>query len=201
MLFLLDFVFVATSIVVFSIVIIALAFGLIAARKQLVPQGAVKIIINGDTENPMEAEPGTTLLTTLSAKSIFLPSACGGGGTCAMCKCQVDEGGGDVLPTEMNHLSRKEARENWRLACQVKVRSDMEIRVPEEIFGIKKWECEVVSNDNVATFIKEFVVKLPEGEHLDFEPGGYIQIDVPKVTVNFGSDIDVEEQYREDWDK
>ncbi|MEO1437113.1 MAG: NADH:ubiquinone reductase (Na(+)-transporting) subunit F [Bacteroidota bacterium] len=201
MLLAVNIAFVGISIVVFSIVIIALAFGLIAARKQLVPQGAVKIIINGDTENPMMAEPGSTLLTTLSAKSIFLPSACGGGGTCAMCKCQVDDGGGDVLPTEMNHLSRKEARENWRLACQVKVRQDMEIRVPEEIFGIKKWDCEVVSNDNVATFIKEFVVKLPEGEHLDFEPGGYIQIDVPKVAVNFGTDIDVEDQYREDWDK
>ncbi|MEM6722575.1 MAG: NADH:ubiquinone reductase (Na(+)-transporting) subunit F [Bacteroidota bacterium] len=201
MLFAIDILVIGISIVVFSIVIIALAFGLIAARKQLVPQGAVKIIINGDTENPMMAEPGSTLLTTLSAKSIFLPSACGGGGTCAMCKCQVDDGGGDVLPTEMNHLSRKEARENWRLACQVKVRQDMEIRVPEEIFGIKKWECEVVSNDNVATFIKEFVVKLPEGEHLDFEPGGYIQIDVPKLAVNFGTDIEVEDQYREDWDK
>ena len=137
----------------------------------------------------------------LSERSIFLPSACGGGGTCAMCKCQVDDGGGDVLPTEMNHLTRKEAGDNWRLACQVKVRGDMEIRVPEEIFGIKKWECEVVSNDNVATFIKEFVVRLPDGETLDFESGGYVQIDVPKVTIDYGKDIAVQEEYRQDWDK
>ncbi|MEM7105578.1 MAG: NADH:ubiquinone reductase (Na(+)-transporting) subunit F [Bacteroidota bacterium] len=195
-----DFVLILSAIIMFGAVILFLSFGLIAARKRLVPQGAVKIVINGDEDNPMEAEPGTTLLTTLSNKNIFLPSACGGGGTCAMCKCQVDTGGGDVLPTEMNHLTRKEAAENWRLACQVKVREDMTIRVPEEIFGIKKWECEVVSNRNVATFIKEFVVKLPEGEILEFESGGYIQIDVPEITVDF-KDIKVEEEYRGDWDK
>lgn len=188
------------AVIVFTVVITLLAIGLIYARKQLVPQGDVKIIVNGDTENPIITTPGASLLSALSDKSLFLPSACGGGGTCAMCKCQVDAGGGDVLPTEMNHLTRKEAGENWRLACQVKVRSDMEIRIPEEIFGIKKWECEVVSNENVATFIKEFVVRLPEGEVLDFESGGYIQIDVPKVTVNFGTDIDVQPEYREDWD-
>lgn len=188
------------AVIVFTVVISLLAIGLIYARKQLVPQGDVKIIVNGDTENPIVTSPGTSLLSALSDRSLFLPSACGGGGTCAMCKCQVDAGGGDVLPTEMNHLTRKEAGENWRLACQVKVRSDMEIRIPEEIFGIKKWECTVVSNDNVATFIKEFVVRLPEGETLEFESGGYIQIDVPKVTVNFGKDIDVQPEYREDWD-
>ncbi len=189
------------AVLVFSAVILALAFGLMSARKQLVPQGDVSIIVNGESNEPIKVSPGGTLLSALSDQNVFLPSACGGGGTCAMCKCQVDVGGGDVLPTEMNHLSRKEARDNWRLACQVKVRNDMEIRVPEEIFGIKKWECEVVSNDNVATFIKEFVVKLPEGETLHFESGGYIQIDVPKVTVNYGADIDVQPEYREDWDK
>ncbi|MFK8105215.1 MAG: NADH:ubiquinone reductase (Na(+)-transporting) subunit F [Saprospiraceae bacterium] len=194
---------------VFTLVILALAFMLIFARKKLVPQGDVKIIVNGDEENPLIAQPGSSLLTVLSEKSIFLPSACGGGGTCAMCECHIDEGGGDVLPTEMNHLTRKEAAENKRLSCQVKVRGDMRIRIPEEIFGIKKWECEVVSNYNVASFIKEFVVKLPEGETLDFESGGYIQIDVPVITVDF-KDMDIaplpndpagEDKYKSEWDK
>lgn len=173
------------GVVVFSVVIILLSFMLIAARKRLVPQGDVKIVVNGDEDNPILVQPGSNLLSALSEKNIFLPSACGGGGTCAMCECHVDSGGGDVLPTEMNHLTRREAAENKRLACQVKVRQDMVIRVPEEVFGIKKWECEVVSNYNVATFIKEFIVRLPEGETLDFESGGYIQIDVPKVEVDF----------------
>jgi Na+-transporting NADH:ubiquinone oxidoreductase subunit F len=197
------------AVLVFSVVILALSFMLIFARKQLVPQGDVKIIINGDEENPMLVQPGTSLLSALSDKSIFLPSACGGGGTCAMCECHVDEGGGDVLPTEMNHLTRREVAEHKRLACQVKVRQDMRIRVPEEVFGIKKWDCEVVSNYNVATFIKEFVVKLPEGETLDFESGGYIQIDVPKITVDFKEfdisphpeDASNPEKFKEDWDK
>jgi Na+-transporting NADH:ubiquinone oxidoreductase subunit F len=136
----------------------------------------------------------------LSTQNIFLPSACGGGGTCAMCKCQVLEGGGDILPTEMGYFTRSEVAEKWRLACQVKVRQDMKIKVPEEVFGIKKWECEVVGNDNVATYIKEFVVKLPEGEHLDFESGGYIQIDVPATRVKF-KDMVIDERFHEDWDK
>lgn len=145
--------------------------------------------------------PGSTLLSTLSAQKIFLPSACGGGGTCAMCKCRVLDGGGSILPTEVGYFTRKEQMNNWRLGCQVKVREDMKIEIPAEIFGIKKWECEVVSNHNVATFIKEFVVKLPEGETLDFRSGGYIQIDVPPVEVDFGKDIEIEDEYREDWDK
>ena len=194
---------------VFSFVILALSFMLIFARRRLVPQGDVKIIVNGDEENPLIVQPGATLLSALSDKSVFLPSACGGGGTCAMCECHVDEGGGDVLPTEMNHLTRKEAAENKRLACQVKVREDMKIRIPEEIFGIKKWECEVVSNYNVASFIKEFVVKLPEGEVLDFESGGYIQIDVPVITVDY-KNMDIaplpndpagKDKYQSEWDK
>lgn len=192
--------FILLSILVFSSVILLLSFMLIYARKQLVPQGEVKIIVNGDTENPLMVQPGGTLLGALSEKSVFLPSACGGGGTCAMCECHVLEGGGDVLPTEMNHLTRREAAEHKRLACQVKVRQDMKIEIPEEIFGIKKWECEVVSNDNVATFIKEFVVRLPEGETLDFQSGGYVQIDVPKITVDF-KDIQVQDEYHPDWDK
>ena len=147
------------AVLVFTLVILALSFLLIAVRRRLVPQGDVKIIINGDEQNPLLVQPGSSLLSALSDKNIFLPSACGGGGTCAMCECHVDEGGGDVLPTELNHLTRREVSEHKRLACQVKVRQDMRIRVPEEIFGIKKWECEVVSNYNVATFIQEFVVK------------------------------------------
>ncbi len=197
------------SVLVFCLVILALSFMLIFARKRLVPQGDVKIVINGDEENPLLVQPGASLLSALSEKSIFLPSACGGGGTCAMCECHIDEGGGDVLPTELNHLTRREVAEKKRLACQVKVRQDMHIRIPEEIFGIKKWECEVVSNYNVATFIKEFVVKLPEGETLEFESGGYIQIDVPVITVDYKNmDItahpefhDDPEKFRAEWDQ
>lgn len=191
-----------TAIIIFSAVILALSFMLIYANKKLVPQGDVSIIINGDVDNPLKVKPGSSLLSALSDTNIFLPSACGGGGTCAMCECHVDSGGGDVLPTEMNHLTRKEAAENKRLACQVKVRENMEIRVPEEVFGIKKWECEVISNHNVASFIKEFVVRLPEGESLEFESGGYIQIDVPEITVNFKDmDITAHPEYHDDPNK
>ncbi len=197
------------SVLVFSAVILALSVMLIFARKSLVPQGDVKIIVNGDTENPMVVQPGSTLLSALSDQNVFLPSACGGGGTCAMCECHVDSGGGEILPTELNHISKKEAAEGMRLSCQVKVREDMEIRIPQEIFGIKKWECEVISNYNVATFIKEFIVKLPEGETLDFEAGGYIQVDVPPTTVDF-KDMDITahpkyhdspDKFQKDWDK
>ncbi|MBT8218648.1 MAG: NADH:ubiquinone reductase (Na(+)-transporting) subunit F [Bacteroidia bacterium] len=204
-----DFTSMIYAVLVFVLLILMLSMMLIYARKQLVSQEDVKIIINGDDSNPLTIKPGASLLTALSSRNIFLPSACGGGGTCAMCECHVDSGGGDVLPTELNHLSRKEVAERMRLACQVKVREDMEIRVPEEIFGIKKWECEVVSNYNVATFIKEFVVKLPEGQTLDFESGGYIQIDVPKLEVEF-QNMDIAplpddpagvDKYRSEWDK
>ncbi len=187
------------SVIFFLVVIILLVGLLLFARKKLTPQGKVKITINEEKE--LEVAPGSTLLSTLSTNQIFLPSACGGGGTCAMCKCQVFEGGGSILPTEKGYFSRKEQQTNWRLGCQVKVREDMKIGVPPEVFGIKKWECEVISNHNVATFIKEFVVKLPAGENLDFKSGGYIQIDVPKIEVDFGKDIEVEEEYRDEWDK
>lgn len=198
-----------TSIVAFTFIILLLVFILLFAQSKLVASGDVKIIINGDEKNPLVASAGSTLLSTLSGKKIFLPSACGGGGTCAMCKCTIEEGGGEVLPTEEGHLSRAEKQNKVRLSCQVKVKNDMKIRIPEEIFGIKKWECEVVSNYNVSTFIKEFKVKLPEGETLDFEPGGYIQIDVPQVVVHF-KDMDItphpelghpEDVYQSDWDK
>ena len=197
------------AILAFLVIILGLTGILLFAKSKLVPSGNVNIVVNGDTGSPLEAAPGSNLLTALSSRSIFLPSACGGGGTCAMCKCQVMTGGGDVLPTEMNHLTRKEAADHWRLACQVKIREDMEIHVEEEIFGIKKWECEVVSNYNVASFIKEFVVKLPEGEDMDFEAGGYIQIDVPEITVDY-KDIDITahpglgkkpDEFQSEWDK
>ncbi|MCK4570127.1 MAG: NADH:ubiquinone reductase (Na(+)-transporting) subunit F [Bacteroidales bacterium] len=186
------------SIIIFLLVIMFLVAMLLYARKKLTPQGEVTLTIND--EKKLVVNPGLTVLSTLAAEKIYLPSACGGGGTCAMCKCQVLEGGGSILPTEVGYFTRKEAQNHWRLGCQVKVKEDMSIAIPPEIFGIKKWECEVVSNHNVATFIKEFVVKLPEGETLDFKSGGYIQIDVPKCVVDYKS-IDIDEEYREDWDK
>jgi Na+-transporting NADH:ubiquinone oxidoreductase subunit F len=189
---------IGVSIAIFLIIILSLVGLLLFVRKKLTPQGKVKLTINEEKE--MEVDPGSTLLSTLSNQGIYLPSACGGGGTCAMCKCQVMEGGGSILPTEVGYFTRKEQMNNWRLGCQVKIREDMKINVPPEIFGIKKWECEVISNHNVATFIKEFVVKLPEGENLDFKSGGYIQIDVPQCEVDF-KDMEVEEEYRDEWDK
>jgi Na+-transporting NADH:ubiquinone oxidoreductase subunit F len=190
---------VGISIAVFLLVILLLVGILLYARKRLSPQGEVKIDINNG-EMELVVDPGSTLLSTLSNSGIFLPSACGGGGTCAMCRCQVLDGGGSILPTETGYFTRREQAENWRLGCQVKVRQDLKIEVPQEVLGIKKWECEVVSNKNVATFIKEFVVRLPKGETLDFQSGGYIQIDVPKYEMKF-SDIEVEEKFRDEWDK
>ncbi|MDX2305794.1 MAG: NADH:ubiquinone reductase (Na(+)-transporting) subunit F [Microscillaceae bacterium] len=196
------------GILAFTIVILFLVVLLLFARSKLVQTGPVRIIINGDEANAKVVPAGSSLLSTLANESMFLPSACGGGGTCAMCKCVIEDGGGDILPTEVGQLSRQEKKDKVRLACQVKVKQDMRIRVPEEIFGIKKWECEVVSNYNVATFIKEFVVKLPEGETLEFESGGYIQIDVPVIEVDFKdfniaphpSDPGGPDKFKEDWD-
>ena len=186
------------SIAIFLAVIILLVGILVYARKKLMPQGKVNITIN--EEKQLVVDPGSTLLSTLANHEIYLPSACGGAGTCAMCKCQVLEGGGSILPTEVGYFTRKEQMSNWRLGCQVKVREDLKIHVHPEIFGIKKWECEVVSNKNVATFIKEFVVRLPKGENLDFKSGGYIQIDVPTIEVDF-KDMEISEKYRGEWDK
>lgn len=185
--------------IAFLIVIIALVLMLLYAKSKLTQSGPVKITINDEKE--IETTAGSSLLSTLSGNKIFLPSACGGGGSCGMCKCQVVEGGGEILPTEVGFFTRKQIQQNWRLGCQVKVRNDMKIHVPEEVLGIKKWECEVVSNRNLATFIKEFKVKLPEGEQLHFRSGGYIQIDVPKCEVDFSKDIFVEEEFRDEWDK
>jgi Na+-transporting NADH:ubiquinone oxidoreductase subunit F len=185
------------SIIVFLLIILFLVSILLFAKDKLTPKGKVNLHIN-DLE--MEVSPGSNLLSTLSVNEIFLPSACGGSGTCGMCKCQITEGGGSILPTETGFFTRKEQQNHWRLACQVKIREDMTVKVPESVMGIKKWECEVVSNRNVATFIKEFVVRLPEGEFMDFAPGGYVQIDVPKYETSF-KDFQIEEHFREDWDQ
>lgn len=194
-----QFTVVLTSVLVFLFVIFLLVALLLYAKKKLTPSGSVKININ-DGHLEIDTEPGNTLLTTLGNNKILLPSACGGGGTCGMCRCQVIDGGGSILPTETGFFTRKEQNENWRLGCQVKVRQDMKIEVPHEVLGVKKWECEVVSNKNVATFIKEFVVKLPQGEILDFKSGGYIQIDVPKIEVDF-RDIEVQKEFLDEWEK
>jgi len=189
---------ISLSVAFFLVIMMILVGVLLYARAKLVPSGPVALTIN--QEKTLTVESGSTLLTTLMQQGIYLPSACGGGGTCAMCKCQIIDGAGEILPTEVGYFSRKEIQDKWRLSCQVKVRGDLNISVPAEIFGIKKWECEVISNRNVATYIKEFVVRLPEGESMNFQPGGYIQIDVPAIKVDF-KDFDVEEKFRPDWDK
>ncbi|MBO7653092.1 MAG: NADH:ubiquinone reductase (Na(+)-transporting) subunit F [Bacteroidales bacterium] len=188
-----------SAIAVFLVVMVALVAILLFAKKKLTPQSKVKITIND--KDTLEVDTGNSLMLTLKEHNIHLPSACGGGGSCGMCKCRVVQGGNGILPTETGFFTRKEQQNFWRLACQVKVRNDMKLVIPEDIMGIKKMECEVVSNRNVATFIKEFVVKLPEGETLNFKSGSYIQIDVPQVTVDYSKDIEVEEEFKEDWDK
>jgi len=187
------------AVIVFVIVTLILVALLLFIKTKLTPSGTVKININ-EGSKIVEVTPGGNLLSTLAEQKIFLPSACGGKGACGQCKCRVTEGGGEILPTEVGFFNRKQIAANWRLGCQVKIKQDMSIEVPASALSVRKWECEVVSNHNVATFIKEFVVKLPEGEHLNFQSGGYIQIDVPAVTVDY-KDIDVDEQYQEDWEK
>jgi Na+-transporting NADH:ubiquinone oxidoreductase subunit F len=185
---------------VFVIVIVSLVAVLMVAKSRLVNSANVRIVINGDEANAILAPAGSTLLNTLSAQKIFIPSACGGGGTCGVCKVHIHEGGGAMLPTEEGHISRGEAREGCRLSCQVKVKNDMEIEVEPEIFSVQKWTCKVRSNHNVATFIKELVLELPEGESVPFRAGGYIQIDCPPHVANY-EDFEIEEEYRGDWDK
>ena len=189
-----------TSVIVFSAVILLLVLILTFAESKLLPQGAVKILINQNEDKSPTVNPGGTLLSALSAESIFIPSACGGGGTCAQCICQVHSGGGQILTTELNHISRKDAKDDWRLACQVKVRENMEITVPDKIFSIQEWECTVRSNENVATFIKELVLELPSGDNLNFQAGGFIQINIPEYELDF-KEFDIEDEYHEDWDK
>lgn len=186
------------AVVIFLILTLLLVAILLLAKAKLTPSGELKIRINGEREVITSA--GSTLLSSLAANKIFLPSACGGGGSCGMCRCQVEEGGGEILPTEVGFFTRKQIKDHYRLACQVKVKNDLEIKIPQSILGIKKWECEVVSNNNVASFIKEFVVRLPEGETLNFQPGSYIQIDVPKYDIKF-ADMDIDDKYRDEWDK
>jgi Na+-transporting NADH:ubiquinone oxidoreductase subunit F len=186
------------SITVFLGITLLLVTMLLYAKSKLTAGGTVMIKIND--EKDIEVPPGSSLLATLSQEKLYLPSACGGGGTCGLCRCQITNGGGSILPTELGFFNRRQVHDHWRLGCQVKVREDLEIHVPEEVLGIKKWECEVVSNHNVASFIKEFVVKLPPGEILHFKSGGYVQIDVPEYEMSF-KDIDVEEQFRDEWDK
>ncbi|MCR9141521.1 MAG: NADH:ubiquinone reductase (Na(+)-transporting) subunit F [bacterium] len=188
------------SIAVFSGIIMFLVLIITTAEKRLVPQGEVTININDDKDKALSVPAGGTLLTALSNQGLYLPSACGGGGTCAMCKCQIFDGAGDILPTEAGHFTRKEVKENWRLSCQVKVKADMDIAVPEEILSIQKFTCTVRSNDNVATFIKELVLDIDDGLELPFEAGGYIQIYVPPYDINFKT-FEVQEEYRGDWDK
>lgn len=185
------------SLAVFAGIILTLVVILEVAKRQLVPQGDITITVNGEKE--LKVKPGGTLLGTLAAERFFLPSACGGGGTCAQCKCQVLEGGGDVLPTETGQLTLRERKENWRLGCQVKVKQDMKIQVPEEIFGIQKFRCKVRSNDNVATFIKELVLEIQDDKWLDFEAGGYIQIDIPKYKLSF-REFDIGDRFKDAWD-
>ena len=188
------------GVVMFSVVILSLVGILMAARRRLVATGDVKILINDDPDKALTTNAGSTLLNTLSDNKIFIPSACGGQGTCGVCKVHVYEGGGALLPTETSHVSRGEAREGVRLSCQVKVKEDMKIGLEEEVFGVRKWECTVRSNHNVATFIKELILELPEGEEVPFRAGGYIQIECPPHVVNY-EDFEVEEKFREDWDK
>lgn len=186
------------AIGMFTAIVLALVLIILAARARLVSSGDVDILING--ERTITVPAGDKLLQTLASYDIFIPSACGGGGTCAQCSCIVNSGGGGMLPTEESHFTRREANEGWRLSCQVNVKQDMEITVPEEVFGVKKWECVVESNPNVATFIKELTLTLPEGEDVNFRAGGYVQLECPPHTVHY-KDFDIQEEFHEDWDK
>ena len=177
-----------TSVVVFLLIILFFVALLLFVRAKLMPKGDVVINING--ERDVTVKPGGSLLSTLAAQKIFLPSACGGKGSCGQCRCRVPEGGGEILPTEKGFFTRKQIQDNWRLGCQVKVKENMKIIVPESVLGVKEWECTVISNKNVATFIKEFIVQLPEGEHMDFVPGSYAQIKIPAYSMDYDKDID-----------
>src|SRR5210317_616434 len=188
------------GVVMFTVVVLALVAVILAARAKMVSSGDVTIEINGDPEKTITVPAGGKLLQTLADKGVFLASACGGGGTCAQCKCEVHEGGGSMLPTEESHFTMREAKEGWRLSCQAAVKQDMKIQVPDEVFGVKQWECTVESNPNVATFIKELTLRLPEGENVDFRAGGYVQLECPPHEVHY-KDFDIEEEYHPDWDK
>ncbi len=188
------------GVVMFTAMVLALVAVILAARSKLVSSGNVNIEINGDPEKTITVPAGDKLLSTLAGAGIFVPSACGGGGTCAQCKCIVEEGGGSMLPTEESHFTLREGKQGWRLSCQVSVKQDLKIELEDDVFGVKKWECTVDSNPNVATFIKELTLRLPEGENVDFRAGGYVQLEAPAHEVHY-KDFDIEEEYRADWDK
>ena len=186
------------GVTMFTAIVLALVAVILVARSRLVSGGTVNIEING--EKTISVPAGGKLLQTLSEAHLYLPSACGGGGTCAQCRCIVKEGGGSMLPTEEAHFTRRDAAEGWRLSCQISVKHDMKIEVPEEVFGVKQWECAVESNPNVATFIKELTLRLPEGENVNFRAGGYVQLECPPHMVKY-ADFDIEERYRGDWER
>lgn len=193
-----DFTTIFGGVALFTTIVMLLVGVILFARSKLVTSGDISIEINGDPEKSITVPAGGKLLNTLADAGIFLSSACGGGGTCAQCKCQVIDGGGSMLPTEAGHFTRGQAKDNWRLSCQVAVKQDMKIQIAPEFFGVKQWECTVRSNDNVATFIKELVLEIPDGESVDFRAGGYVQLEVPPHVVKY-SDFDIAEEYRGDW--
>ena len=188
------------GVVMFTLIVLTLVAVILVARSKLVSTGDVTIEVNDNPEHTIKTPAGGKLLQTLASEGVFLASACGGGGTCAQCKCKVMDGGGSMLPTEQSHFTKREEQEGWRLACQVAVKQDMKIEVEEEVFGVKQWECTVRSNENVATFIKELVLELPAGEDVGFRAGGYVQLEVPAHEVDY-KNFDIEEEYRGDWDK
>ncbi|MDO8937891.1 MAG: NADH:ubiquinone reductase (Na(+)-transporting) subunit F [Methylicorpusculum sp.] len=189
---------IALGIIIFTGIVIALVFVILGAKSKLVAEGDVEILIND--EKKIHVPIGSKLLSALAENKLFVSSACGGGGTCAQCKVKIFEGGGEILPTERSHITKREAAEGERLACQVTVKHNMKIEVEDSVFGVKKWECTVKSNNNVATFIKELVLELPEGEAINYKAGGYIQIECPPHIAEY-KNFDVQDQYREDWDK
>ncbi|MDT8428182.1 MAG: NADH:ubiquinone reductase (Na(+)-transporting) subunit F [Pseudomonadales bacterium] len=191
---------IASGVVMFTLVVMLLVVIILAARSRLVSTGDVHIEINGDPDKSITVPAGGKLLNTLADAGIFLSSACGGGGTCAQCKCKVLDGGGSMLPTEKGHFTLGDARNHWRLSCQVAVKQDMKIEVDPDFFGVKQWQCKVISNRNVATFIKELVLEVPDGESVDFRAGGYVQLEVPPHEVHY-KDFDIDEKFRGDWEK
>jgi Na+-transporting NADH:ubiquinone oxidoreductase subunit F len=188
------------GVVMFTLIVLALVLVILFAKSKLVPTGDITISVNDDPSLAIVTQPGGKLLSALAGAGVFVSSACGGGGSCGQCRVKVKSGGGDILPTELDHITKGEAREGERLACQVAMKTDMDIELPEEIFGVKKWECTVISNDNKATFIKELKLQIPDGESVPFRAGGYIQIEAPAHHVKY-ADYDIPEEYREDWEK
>ncbi len=195
-----DIIEIALGIVAFTLIVNMMIFVILFARTRLVSTGDVTVEINGDPEKTITVPAGGKLLQTLAEQDLFLSSACGGGGTCAQCKCQVFDGGGSILATEEAHFNNREKKDFWRLSCQVPVKSDMKITVPDEVFGAKKWETTVKSNENVATFIKELILELPEGEAVGFDAGGYVQMEIPAYEADY-KNFEIENEYLEDWEK